>query len=940
MKKIYRKVIAILLSIAMVVTTFAFYDAKVEAAVLTNDEKTSIAGNGPMANLALSATPEAYPGVAEGNINNLNNGSMTNGHCALSNPGWGYHGEGYAILELDDTYDASIIDEIVIAYKDTASNDTVVGRTYNIQISNDKTNWTTIFDQQTPVEATDLGDDKCTIDKFNGQSTPSLSGNFKYVKVDYPTVADYGIQITEIAILSDFNISNAASVTASSLLGKLSFSITAGSGQAGYKYIAYLDDASGKVLNNNCDSGTTYSFDVSAGSHSVFVVSTYKGAYSTGISSNTVTVGSYEPYVDNAQYNYAYNQTPIMMGGSSTEGSGTVTDGTISTSNYMTPTKNVANSWMGVQLGTLWKSSGFETVVVWFRNIGASAGNSIPNSGGLIVEYSTDGETWDDVKTFSQTELNALPRETDTPFAVPIDVSDVTGTVQYIRVLVPQALGWGAQISEIGVFDIDGDAEEASHETVVNPDNFTAVASSPNTITGTITGATGHNDYAYNIYLNNSQTPILAGLSAGNYTISCLDAGTYDVTCKSEHNGFYSPGIKIDDVVVASGFTYSHTFETGVFPDSNSNGNNYITQNGKTVYGVSGTASEGTGGDAPGMALDYNGGTRWGTSANDPQWLQVDLGSLKAVKEVDLWWETASSKDFVISVSTDGTSFRDVAYKNNAESGANRRDVFELVSEVNARYIKFNCKNRTTEWGHSIWELAVYGSTPLRTVTIGENSFSVFDGGKFKFPQEGETGYAPHGYYLNSNQSNVYAPGDEVTVNNNLAFTGFEVSFESTTGATIHMVKSEPGIAFRTTAYLNGSAPIFNSAFKYGMVITTNDFFVDEYEENLVIDNTRNQVHVELNNSSQMSSGTYTIGVLNVKQENFTRDFVSRGYVKINYVDGDSLVVYATNPTATNRKRNIAQVANLMKNTPSYYDRLDESEKQAVDYFASFYAGQ
>ena len=936
MKYMTKKLVAVALSLAMVISSIAFYNAKVEAAVLTNDEKTSIAGNGPMANLALSATPEAYPGVAEGNINNLNNGSMTNGHCALSNPGWGYHGEGYAILELDETYNANVIDEIIIAYKDTASNDTVVGRTYNIQISNDKTNWTTIYDQQTPVEATDLGDDKCTVDKFNGQSTPSLSGNFKYVKVDYPTVADYGIQITEIAILSDFNITNAASVTASSLLGKLSFNITADSGQAGYKYIAYLDDSSGTVLNSNCDAGTTYSYDVSAGSHSVFVVSTYKGAYSTGISSNTVTVGSYEPYVDNSQYNFAYEETPIMMGGTSTEGSGTVTDGIISTSNYMTPTKNTTNSWMGVQLGTLWKSSSFETVVVWFRNIGAATGNSIPSSGGLKVEYSTDGETWDEIKAVSQDVLNSLPRETDTPFAVPIDVSDVTGTVQYVRVVIPQALGWGAQISEIGLYDIDGDAEEASHETVVNPDNFTAVSSTPNTITGTITGATGHNDYVYNIYLNGAHTPVLSGLSAGSYAISCLDAGTYDVTCKAEHNGFYSSGITINNVVVASGFNYSHTFEAGVFPDSNTNGNNYITQNNKTVYGVSASASEGTGGFAPTNAIDYDAGTRWGTSESDPQWLQVDLGSVKSVKEVDIWWETASSKDFVISVSTNGTSFQDVAYINNAASGANRRDVFELVSEVNARYIKFNCASRTTQWGHSIFELAVYGSTPMRTVTIGENSYSVFDGAKFKFPGVGEVGYAPHGYYLNSNQSNVYAPGDEVTVNSNMAFTGFEISFNHTDGATIHMVKSEPGIAFRTTAYLNGSTPIVNSAFTYGMIVTTYDYFVDEYDENLVVDNSRNQVHVNLTSSSQMSNGTYTIGVLNIKQENFTRDFVSRGYAKINYVDGDSTIVYASNPTTEGRMRNITQVAKSMKAYTPYYDSLEESEKQAVDYFASF----
>ena len=939
MKKLYKRILAITLTLAMVVSSIAFYHAKVSAAELTQDQIDSISGNGgSMTNMVLGSTATAYPGVAEGNLNNLTNGSLTNGHCALSS-GWGYSGEAYAILDLGDYYWANSLDEIVLTYKDVASNDTVVGRTYNIQYSVDLINWETMYTSDTITEA-DLLPNEDNIGRATVDVVSGYTGKVRYIKIDYPSLPTYGIQLREIAVLATSpqiapmdTCDDPDSVTAvASGIGQVAFSITSGEGQEGYIYSAYLDNAHGQLLNSNCQPDTTYTYDIPGGNHTVFVQSHYNGAVSPGINSNQFSVNTYETKVTDSDWNFAYNRPYTLDSGTSQEGSGSLTDGLISNNSYVTPTKGQAGSWAYVELNSSWKASSFETLVVWFRSL---VGGTFPENGGLKFQYSVDGTEWRDAAVLTQDDIN-VQRASTAPFAIKADVSSVTGAVKYVRVYFPNAVAYGAQMTELGVYDIYGDAEEAQSETVVDPANFTSTSNSPNTISGNITAPSGHSDYTYNIYLNGSTDPYVEGLSAGNYTLTCIDAGTYSVTVKSEHNGFHSPGLTINNVTVASGFTYSTTFGKGLFPESDANGLNYISQDGKTVPGVSATASIGS----AMSAVDTNAGTRWGSEGGDgdPQWITVDLGSVKSIKEIGIWWETASSKDFVISASTDGTTFQDISYKNGASAGADRRDTFVLTNTVNARYIKIFGKNRTTGYGHSIWEIAVYGPTPTHTVTIDGNEMAtVFEGSEYTFPGPGEEGNTPYGYYLTSDPSKVYAPRDTVTVNSDLVFTGLAtVAVDHTNGATIHMVKSEPGIAFRATAQMNGGAPIFNSAFTYGMVITTYDLFTEEYEENLEIDNSRNQVHVNLSNSSQMSSGTYTVGVLNIKQENLTRDFVARGYVKINYVDGDSMVVYASNPTTDVRRRNISQIARSMKAATSYYDSLEEPEKQAVDYFATF----
>ena len=706
MKKLIRRTLAIALSLSMVFTGFMFSPAKVSADTLTQDEIDSIAGNGTMTNLALNVDATVYPGVAEGNKANLTNGNFS-GHCALSS-GWGYSGEAYAIIDLGNYYKAESLDEIILAYKDMATNDTVAGRTYNIQYSVDQSAWTTVYTSGT-VAAEDLAPDKCTIDDVS-----VYQDTVRFVKIDYPSLPTYGIQLTEIAVLAaDPELApmdtcdDPAGVSAESVgLGQITFNITAGEDQEDYTYAAMLDGPSGTILNANCAAGVDYTYEVPGGNHRIFVQSHKGTAISDGIYSSQVTVNTYETEVADSDWNYAYGRSVTLSSGASTEPAGApatrVTDGTISggNDNYITSDKGQAGSWFTIDLQSVWKASSFETICVWFRS---NVGGTFPENGGMKFQYSTDGEDFVDVATLTQAEFTAQKGTQQNPFRIMGDVSGLTeGVVRFVRVYFPNSVAYGAQITEIGVYDIDGDAEEAEVETVTDPADFTAAATDYNEISGVITPDVDQEDYTYSIFLNGQLKA--EGLTGGAYTLSGVAEGTYDVTVKSYKDGFFSHGLTVSGVTVEDGFTYTHTTGSGVYDDTSEYGFNLVTKDGATRDGVSATASAGN----ATSAIDYKAGTRWETPGSDPQWITVDLGAVKTVKAFEAWWETASSKDFTIDVSTDGQTFKTVATVTGAASGNNRRDTIVLKEAANARYVRLYATARTTGYGHSIWEIAIY----------------------------------------------------------------------------------------------------------------------------------------------------------------------------------------------------------------------------------------
>ncbi|MEV5078499.1 discoidin domain-containing protein [Streptomyces sp. NPDC056159] len=111
-------------------------------------------------------------------------------------------------------------------------------------------------------------------------------------------------------------------------------------------------------------------------------------------------------------------------------------------------------------------------------------------------------------------------------------------------------------------------------------------------------------------------------------------------------------------------------------------------------------------------AFDGDPGTRWSSAFSDPQWVQVDLGSVQNLCKVDLTWETAYAKEFQIQASANGQSWTTLRSVTGATGGTSSYDV-----SGSGRYLRVYGTVRSTGYGYSLWEVAVHtessgGGTP------------------------------------------------------------------------------------------------------------------------------------------------------------------------------------------------------------------------------------
>lgn len=100
-------------------------------------------------------------------------------------------------------------------------------------------------------------------------------------------------------------------------------------------------------------------------------------------------------------------------------------------------------------------------------------------------------------------------------------------------------------------------------------------------------------------------------------------------------------------------------------------------------------------------------GTMWQDQNNiDDGWIVVDLGSVKQISTVKIYWENANAKAYNLSFSNDGNSYSNQKDYSNMAPG-NRVDV---ISDINlsARYIKMQGVERQMEYGYAIYEFEVY----------------------------------------------------------------------------------------------------------------------------------------------------------------------------------------------------------------------------------------
>ncbi len=152
---------------------------------------------------------------------------------------------------------------------------------------------------------------------------------------------------------------------------------------------------------------------------------------------------------------------------------------------------------------------------------------------------------------------------------------------------------------------------------------------------------------------------------------------------------------------------------------SKANGENVAANKKATASSVEGAVN------ALANVNDGNLSTRWSSTYHDNQWLKIDLGSVKSVGAVRIYWETAAPKDFEIRLSKDGTNWDTVYTETDNKIQDGWGNYFFDAAE--GRYLQVKCGKRLTVYGVSIYEIEAYEEYVLpKTYTYGIKDREIF----------------------------------------------------------------------------------------------------------------------------------------------------------------------------------------------------------------------
>lgn len=105
-------------------------------------------------------------------------------------------------------------------------------------------------------------------------------------------------------------------------------------------------------------------------------------------------------------------------------------------------------------------------------------------------------------------------------------------------------------------------------------------------------------------------------------------------------------------------------------------------------------------------AVDGDSTTRWGSAYSDPQSITVDLGAVRTLQQVRLNWETAHATAYTVQTSTDNSAWRTVSTVTAGNGGLD-----EIAVSGTGRYVRVLGTARATQWGYSLWDLSVFGTS-------------------------------------------------------------------------------------------------------------------------------------------------------------------------------------------------------------------------------------
>lgn len=221
-------------------------------------------------------------------------------------------------------------------------------------------------------------------------------------------------------------------------------------------------------------------------------------------------------------------------------------------------------------------------------------------------------------------------------------------------------------------------------------------------------------------------------------------------------------------------------------------------------------------------------------------------------------------------------------------------------------------------------------------VTVDETATEVEEGSTYTFGDNAQ------GYYDTKNKV-AYAPGDEITVNENITVTSIDLKVAMVKGASIRLA-TPTGLRFQTVITSGNNLSldeILNNGtvIKTGTIITTSTILGENgvVNDEFVKDDSKLKLDITNSGWYENTTGTFCGSIVKLNKVNYGTDFVGVGYVTIKYNNAEKTekTIYASVETKGDNVRSASTVAKKVQGSDAYKNKYTQAQKDVVDAYAA-----
>lgn len=230
-------------------------------------------------------------------------------------------------------------------------------------------------------------------------------------------------------------------------------------------------------------------------------------------------------------------------------------------------------------------------------------------------------------------------------------------------------------------------------------------------------------------------------------------------------------------------------------------------------------SSSENGGTLPENAVDGNPSTRWSSTFSDPQYITVDLGSIKSLCEIELLWEHAYATDYQIDISTDQSNWTTIA-----SITGNTTETNTLSVSGTGRFVRLTGLTRATQFGYSLFEFEIFGTTSSQPCPINLAL------GRPAFDSDEESNVFPPGDAFDGNSGTRWSSAfndDQfiyVDLGAKYPVCTIEINWEAAYGNEYRIDVSDDALSWTTEAHVVGNTSLNNT-----IPVTANARYVRMY---------------------------------------------------------------------------------------------------------------